>query len=304
MKPLVILRWKGSKNKMRHNLLPILDSIDHDCYCEPFGGSAAILLNKKPAKLDVYNDTNGALVALFRTLRDPAQTARLIDILNKTPICRDERDKLLAIARQYLRDKTVNPELANALNLGDLKPETLIAYAVYYAQALSFGGNILDSYMASSFSMTQRQYVYRNRIEGIPAVNARMRDVIVENRDFSWIFGAYDNPATLFYCDPPYFLGHEAYNAGWNDDREAQLIDIISGCAASVVLSCYDTPRYKEALTPERGWERRNFRNVIGICKNTDKRRETIETVYIKRSARAAGNNPTTAPSLLQEATE
>ena len=47
----------------------IIDSFPaHNCFCEPFAGTGAILLAKKPSGIEVYNDVNMELVNLFRVV--------------------------------------------------------------------------------------------------------------------------------------------------------------------------------------------------------------------------------------------
>ena len=60
----------------------------HNIYVEPFGGGAGILLQKRPTKVDVYNDMDGDIVNLFRQVRDhPDVLAHLIEW---TPFAREE----------------------------------------------------------------------------------------------------------------------------------------------------------------------------------------------------------------------
>ncbi|WP_253185449.1 DNA adenine methylase [Burkholderia plantarii] len=57
----------------------------HEIYVEPFGGSAAVLLQKPRSRLEIYNDLDGEIVNLFRVVRDDAMRVQLIDALNATP---------------------------------------------------------------------------------------------------------------------------------------------------------------------------------------------------------------------------
>src|SRR5262249_18698037 len=80
-------------------LLPLLPKTKH--YCEPFGGSAAVLLNRDPSPVETYNDIDGEVVNFFRVLRDEKE--KLIEAIGLTPFSRAEFD--LAIQRiQNLSD--------------------------------------------------------------------------------------------------------------------------------------------------------------------------------------------------------
>jgi len=54
------------------------------------GGSGAVLLAKTPAAVEVWNDIDGALVNLYRVLRDPEQSRKLKESLEHTPCAREE----------------------------------------------------------------------------------------------------------------------------------------------------------------------------------------------------------------------
>ena len=60
----------------------------HEHYCEPFGGSAAVLLNSDPSPIETYNDIDGEVVNFFYVLRD--QTDALIKAIALTPFSREE----------------------------------------------------------------------------------------------------------------------------------------------------------------------------------------------------------------------
>ena len=61
--------WYGGKLSHLDWLLPLLPTDAHH-YVEPFGGSMAVLLNKKPSPMETYNDLDGDLVNFFRVLRN------------------------------------------------------------------------------------------------------------------------------------------------------------------------------------------------------------------------------------------
>ena len=64
MPHVIAFGWYGGKFSHLKWLLPLLPSCQH--YCEPFGGSAAVLLNRDPAPVETYNDIDGEVVNFFR----------------------------------------------------------------------------------------------------------------------------------------------------------------------------------------------------------------------------------------------
>jgi len=78
--------WYGGKYSHLEWLLPLLPQAHH--YCEPFGGSAAVLLNRQPAPVETYNDLDGEVVNFFRVLRE--QKDELLYAIGMTPFSRAE----------------------------------------------------------------------------------------------------------------------------------------------------------------------------------------------------------------------
>ena len=63
---LIAFGWYGGKFSHLDWILPFLPDCHH--YCEPLAGSAAVLLNRKPAPVETYNDLDGEVVNFFRVL--------------------------------------------------------------------------------------------------------------------------------------------------------------------------------------------------------------------------------------------
>src|SRR5207249_1354239 len=117
--------WYGGKYSHLDWILPLLPKAHH--YCEPFGGSAAILINREPSPLETYNDVDGEVVNFFRVLRD--QKEGLIEAIGLTPFSREEFE--LAISgptegisdlerarRFYVRARQVRTGLAQKASSG------------------------------------------------------------------------------------------------------------------------------------------------------------------------------------------
>ena len=78
--------WYGGKYSHLDWLLPLLPYTTH--YCEPFGGSAAVLLNREPSPVETYNDIDGEVVNFFKVLRE--QKEELLQAIGLTPFSREE----------------------------------------------------------------------------------------------------------------------------------------------------------------------------------------------------------------------
>ncbi|MGF7157602.1 site-specific DNA-adenine methylase [Bartonella heixiaziensis] len=65
-----LFAWIGGKHYLRKKIIPILNSIEHQTYVEPFLGSGVIFLNKRPAKYSVINDLDGEITNLFQCVQN------------------------------------------------------------------------------------------------------------------------------------------------------------------------------------------------------------------------------------------
>ncbi len=85
-KKLIPFGWYGGKFSHLDWLLPLLPECHH--YCEPFAGSGAVLLNRKPSPVETYNDLDGEVVNFFKVLRNKKE--KLIEAIGLTPFSREE----------------------------------------------------------------------------------------------------------------------------------------------------------------------------------------------------------------------
>jgi hypothetical protein len=100
---------------------------------------------------------------------------------------------------------------------------------------------------------------YLSALDGLEAVAARFRPVMVENMPAIDLIRKYDGNDVLFYCDPPYPAttrsGHMAttYAFEMTDAQHQELLDVIRQCRARVLISSYDSPLYTNRL---KDWTR------------------------------------------------
>jgi len=70
------LWWFGGKSRLSSKIIPIVQSIPHRIYVEPFGGGASVLIRKVSSPVEVYNDLNYDVYEFFRVLSDEAMFAQ------------------------------------------------------------------------------------------------------------------------------------------------------------------------------------------------------------------------------------
>src|SRR5437762_6850111 len=94
---LIAFGWYGGKYSHLNWLLPLLPKTIH--YCEPFGGSAAVLINREPSPVETYNDIHGEVVNFFRVLRKHGD--ELTKAIGLTPFSRAEFEAAIATPAEH-----------------------------------------------------------------------------------------------------------------------------------------------------------------------------------------------------------
>ena len=64
----------------------------------------------------------------------------------------------------------------------------------------------------------------------------RLKDVVVENKDFEELIAQYDREDTFFYCDPPYYNA-ECYEVVFPKSDHVRLHDALAKCKGLVMVS-------------------------------------------------------------------
>lgn len=228
MSKLIAFGWYGGKYSHLDWLLPLLPKATH--YCEPFGGSAAILLNRMPSPVETYNDIDGEVVNFFRVLRD--QQEELIKAIGLTPFSREE----FRIAVEESIDGISDLERARRFFVRARQVRTGLA------QTASVG-RWAHCKLTSRAGMAGAVSRWLGSVEGLSEIVQRLLRVQIENAPAVEVIQRYDSPETLFYCDPPY--PHDsrsdvnAYGFEMRDKEHRMLAEVLHNVQGKVAISSY-----------------------------------------------------------------
>jgi len=178
MSRVVVFGWFGGKASHLNFILPNLPKCRH--YVEPFGGSAAVLLNREPSPIETYNDLNGDLVNFFRVLRDRGPELQ-------------EKLELTLYAREEFR-----------LALEPCENELERARRFYIRVRQAFKASMLGNSWSREYKNPIGIPRWLNGIECLPDCYTRFKHVQIDHLNALNLIQKYDSPDTLFYCDPPY----------------------------------------------------------------------------------------------------
>lgn len=225
---MICFGWYGGKFSHLGWLLPLLPKTHH--YCEPFGGSAAVLINRDSSPVETYNDIDGEIVNFFRVLRE--QKEELIEAIGLTPFSREEFFEALDVdgknlssleraRRFFIRARQVRTGLAQTASLGRW-------------------ANCRNTSRAGMAGAVSR---WLGSVEVLPEIANRLLRVQIENRPALELIELYDSKETLFYCDPPY--PHEsrcdskAYSYEMNDSDHFKLANVLNNIKGKAAVSGY-----------------------------------------------------------------
>jgi DNA adenine methylase len=124
--------------------------------------------------------------------------------------------------------------------------------------------------------MQEHVSAWLTAIEGLPAVHARLRRVLILNKPALEVIRQQDGPRTLFYLDPPYVPGtraaREVYSFEMTDRDHRELLALLKTVQGKVMLSGYSCPLYDTALAD---WTRHTFDLPNNAAGGAQKDRET-----------------------------
>jgi DNA adenine methylase len=220
--------WYGGKFTHLDWLLPLLPRAHH--YCEPFAGSAAVLLNRDPSPVETYNDIDGEVVNFFRILRDQADEIERAIAL--TPFSREEfHQAIVGVPRA-----TTDLERARRFYVRARQTRTGLAQT----STLGRWANCKDTSRAGMSGVVSR---WLGGLEALSEIASRLARVQIENRPAIDIVRLYDGSSTFFYCDPPYLHttrgDSKAYGFEMAESDHVKLAKVLGSAKGKVALSGY-----------------------------------------------------------------
>lgn len=234
-KKMIAFGWYGGKYVHLDFILPHLPT-DAEHFCDVYGGSAAVLINRIPAKVETYNDLDTELVNFFAVLRD--QPDDLIRSIGLTPFSREELVKACGSS-----ENLSSLERARRFYVRARQTRTGLAQT-------SSEGRWAHCVLTSRAGMAGAVSRWLGAVEGLPQIAQRLQRVQIENAPALEVIRRYDTPKTLFYLDPPYVHGSRgdsnAYRHEMTDQDHRDLAAVLHEVKGRAVLSGYRCDLYDE----------------------------------------------------------
>lgn len=214
--------YPGGKSRSVEHILPHLPY--NGKYVEIFGGSGIILLNRRPDKMEVYNDKYGGVVNFYRCIKDPIKLKALIDYLELTLKSRemflDSQDLIV----------TSKDDVERAANWYYMIMHSFSKLGRNFGRDLNKTSHGIDSHFPI-FKQTHN----------------RLKNVLIENLDWTTCIKDFDSYDTVFYCDPPYMnttTSGNLYEHGMSIKDHTNLCEMIFQSKGFFALSGYENEMY------------------------------------------------------------
>lgn len=192
---------------------------------EPFCGAAALFFTKEPVKVEVLNDINSDLVALYRCLQH-----------HLDEFVRQFRWALAS--REMFKWAQITP------------PQTLTdiqrAARFYYLQRLAFGGKVEGQTFGTASTAPARINLLRFE-EDLSEAHLRLNGVHIEHLPWLECARRYDRSHSLIYMDPPYW-GTAGYGVDFGLDQYDLMADFMRSMSGMGFVSVNDIPAMRKAF--------------------------------------------------------
>lgn len=221
-----IAPYLGGKRLLAKTIVPLIEKIPHNIYCEPFMGMGGIFFRRtqKP-KCEAINDINSEIVNMFRMVeRFPDYLADML----KFKIC----------SRAEFKQMLATPPL--------LLTELERAVRYLYIQKNAFGGNTQHQAFGVDVGRAGR-LVPEKLIVQIQELHKRLSGVYIECLPYAEFIKRYDRPDTLFYLDPPYWGCESFYGKDFFSRADfGELAKLLKGIKGRFILSINDVPEIRQ----------------------------------------------------------
>jgi DNA adenine methylase len=264
------LKVHGGKNAHGGKLAQWIVSLmpPHMTYLEPYAGGLAVLLWKDPEGInEIVNDLSTDLTNFWRVVQQPEPFAQFLRVVDAVPFSEVEwRDAGARLQR-----------------CPDADPVSrAIWFFVYARMSLAGRANCFATITKNRIrrGMNEQASAWRNAVEGLPAVHARLMRVTILNRDGVEVIQKFDQPDAVVYADPPYLnetrTSPDVYSHEMSRRDHLRLLDTLRQCKSKVLLSGYDSPMYTAALA---SWNRHEMKRPNNAAGGKSKR-EMTEVIW------------------------
>lgn len=252
------ISYYGGKQKLASTILKLIP--EHNLYCEPFVGGAAVFFAKPPSPVEVINDTNKEMINFYKVVQQD-----FVSLEKEIQITLHSRD-------QHRKAEVIfsNP---------DMFSEIKRAWAIWVLANQSFASGIDKAWGYDIKKGTTSKKISNKRASFSIDYAIRLQSVQIECTDALRIIESRDDENSFFYCDPPYYNSNCGHYDGYSLQDFENLLILLSQIKGKFILSSYPSPILKK-YTEEFGWHTNTMNFTVSVANNYGKRgKEKIEVL-------------------------
>lgn len=216
------LKWMGGKCNLRDTIIKFIPA--HRTYVEPFGGAGWVLFGKPPSMVEVFNDLNGKLFNLWKTLQSDVDPFKVY--LSEQLVFEDSFNQYLLEEGYTTQAHGGIPMAApDGIPSGDEGghstgipnaaakqvyqpssrgiPSLESAARYFFLVKAAWNGIVNDGATFAAHPGKNNGFLTFHNTDW-SEICQRLQKVTILNRDFENLIKKYDSPTTFFYLDPPY----------------------------------------------------------------------------------------------------
>lgn len=268
------LKYHGGKSYLATKIVAMMPP--HTNYVEPFAGGLSVLLAKDPEGVsEVVNDTDTRLTNFWRVLADEEAFAQFARRVEAVPVGELGWHHAAGALEEWERGGWHSE-----------RPSVVAAAAFFVHCRQSLAGR-MKAFTAITRVRTRRGMnaeasAWLSAVEGLPAVHARLKRVVVLSRDALDVIRQQDGPDTLYYLDPPYLpetrASAEVYAHEMTADQHRALLGALVDIKGKFLLSGYRSGMYDE-FAQRVGWRRADF-DLPNNAAGGDEKRRMVECLW------------------------
>lgn len=223
------------------------------------GGLSWTLANDPEGYSEVVNDVCGEITNFWNVMADDGLFARFQRKISACPFTEFNFNKALS------ESENCRTLAARGFHFSDQA-------AVHYAWCFFIRARMSMAARMRNFTPLSRNRVRRgmneqaagwlSSVDGLAEVHARLRRVVILNRDALAVLKEQDGPKTLFYVDPPYLhetrTAKDVYNHEMTAEQHKNLLLALASVKGKFLLSGYQSKLY-DLFSRSFGWHCTTF---------------------------------------------
>ena len=237
---------------MLKHILPMIPP--HRVYVEMFCGGAAVFFAKRPAEVEVINDTSDNLITFYRMLKTRPDELNLM--IQGTLHAESDHRK----AKYIWKNPKEYDDMARA-------------WALWVRVTMAYGSIEHGGYAVNAGKAPKKTSDYKNRVlRAIP----RIEGAFIQSRDAVSLSLSYDTEESFYYVDPPYFNSDCGDYGGYSQGDFENLLEYLSKLKGKFLLSSYPSEPLAKAVE-KYGWKYKEIKQTLAVDGRRKEKRTKTE---------------------------